>query len=158
MICIRCWNFNLYLLPILFSFIVLGISNAEERENTIIITGVITNIEKAKEYIDKDSYLQLVYIPPNGTILAKTDWNGRTIYESDLAKINIPSDGAFTFKTSDLASGKYVISAQAIMPAGIGRKPLLGIKGTKKVAIIDVPDATKKPIRIEIGELFIAVP
>jgi hypothetical protein len=136
-------------------------TNVERASSSlVIIKGVITNLEKAKEYITNDSYLQLVFLPSDGNIAGETDSRGRMKYNSKLDKIEIPPTGVFTFKVTSLKPGRYLIAAQLLEPFGLGRggSPLLGIKKTKKFAIIDIPEETKKPVNIDLGEVIIPVP
>jgi len=158
--CTNNLKLSLLIAIFLLNFCVCIGSSIAEENAAITITGVITNLEKAKKYIAKDSYLQLVFLPSDGQVSFKTDGEGRMTYESELAKINIPSTGNFIFETASLKPGQYLIAAQLLKAFGLGRggSPLLAIKKTKKFAFIEVPEVSEGPIKIELGEVIIPVP
>jgi hypothetical protein len=127
---------------------------------TITITGRITNIKKAKEFIAHDSYLQLVCLPPGGKLGGTTDNKGREKYDSDLPKIDFPSNGDFTLTVKNLEPGKYIIAAQLLESFGLGKggSNILAIRKTKQIAIIDIPDESKDSVKFELDEVFLPVP
>lgn len=128
--------------------------------DAVVIIGFITNLEEAKEYITKDTYLQLLLVPSDGGVGFSTDEQGRTTYTSELPRIDIPSDGYFMFKTINLKPGRYVIVAQCLEPYGLGRggSQILALEGTKEFVIVDIPKEEKMSGLINVGNTFIPIP
>lgn len=127
---------------------------------TITITGSIINIEKAKEFIAHDSYLQLVYLSPDGKLGGTTDDRGREKYDSDLPRIDFPSNGDFTLSVKNLGAGKYIVAAQLLESFGLGRggSNILATRKTKQIAIVDITEESKDSVKYELGEVFIPIP
>jgi hypothetical protein len=121
----------------------------------ITITGVITNLEDAEEYLAEDSYLQLVRLPPDGRLGFTTDDQGYLAYDSEFAQIPIPHDGIFTFLVESLEPGTYVIAAQLFLNV-IGSTPLL-VKEAELVKI-EIPQYANLPLSFDLSEVAIYVP
>lgn len=123
------------------------------------ISGQITNLVEAQAYISGDSYLQLVFYPADGQLAFSNDAQGRRIYTSDLAIVDIPDDGAFSFETTGLVSGDYVVAAQALAPydPGGGVVPILA-DDDGRPAIFSVSADDDSPLEIDLGNVRLPVP
>ncbi|MFQ5812712.1 MAG: hypothetical protein ACE5I2_05920 [Anaerolineae bacterium] len=124
----------------------------------ITISGLITNFEDAEQYLAEDSYLQLVRIPDDGKLSGTTDDQGRLVYDSDLAQISIPRDGAFTFQIESLEPGNYLIAVQLLRDTaalGGGPNPLLVKEEEEKYVRFEIPQDLNLPLSIDLGEVII---
>ncbi|MFP4056358.1 MAG: hypothetical protein ACLF0G_05780 [Candidatus Brocadiia bacterium] len=132
----------------------------EAKEVRLTVTGSITNMAEAKEYIEEDSYLQLVRLPADGRLEGRTDGRGRLTYTSDLPRVDIPADGRFTFRIPALEPGRYLLVAQRLKAFGLGRggTPFLARAEDKKLAIVTVPEKEPAPEKVDLGRVFIPVP
>jgi len=136
------------------------ISSKAGNPTVMTITGIITNLEEAKKCIANDSYLQLVYFPPDGKLSVTADSKGREKYVSDLPRMDFPSNGTFSFSAKSLKPGKYIIVVQLMECLGLtsGGSNMLARKNTKQIAFIDIPKESKNLAKLELGEVFIPVP
>jgi len=125
----------------------------------IEISGFINNIEEAGSYCTENSSLQLVPLTPNNEINFTTDSKGRMVCQSELPKIDVPTTNNFNFEISNLLPGNYVIVVQKLKPYGSGckKKPILS-ESENRVAVIEIPDVFRNPLKIDLGEAFIPVP
>ena len=121
----------------------------------ITITGEITNLEQATDHLADDSYLQLVFLPPDGQLGGRTDEKGRLFYTSELSRIPIPSDGVFTFWAESLDPGSYLIAAQ-LLNNSFGMNPLLVKDG--EYVTVEIPQNPELPLTIDVGEVTIPLP
>ena len=79
----------------------------------ITVTGIITNLVDAREQcLTEDSYLQLVRVSADGRLALHSDDQGRIVCDSELTRIPIPHNGAFTFQAENLEPGTHLIAAQ----------------------------------------------
>jgi len=80
----------------------------------VTITGVIRNISEIKEYISKETYLQIVQATDGKLNMHAV--NGKLIFKSSLPQIPFPKDGVFVFKkVRNLKLGEsYAIVSQMI--------------------------------------------
>jgi hypothetical protein len=62
--------------------------------------------------VSADSYLQLVFVPPDGRIPISTDSIGRFSVTSSLPRTALPKKGPFSIECGDLEPGTYFIVAQ----------------------------------------------
>jgi hypothetical protein len=115
---------------------------------------VITNLEDAQQYLAEDSYLQLVLVPADG-MLTFTAEQGWLAYVSELAKVPIPREGAFTFQVADLEPGTYIIAAQQFLSVP-GSSPLL-VREAEPVTIV-IPEHANLPLSFDLGEVAIYIP
>ena len=125
------------------------------------IKGRITNLNNAEIYITKDSNLQLVMIPSDGQLVFTTDAQGRLIYTSDLAVIDMPtpSDDYFLFETYGLLPGQYVIAAQYLEPYAQGSLEIPILETTEnQPAMITIPEGGVSPFEVDLANLSIPVP
>ena len=132
--------------------------NACESESQKI-SGQITNLNSAQAYITKDSYLQLITYPTDGQMAFTNDEEGRRVYTSDLASVDIPSGGSFIFETYGLIPGRYVIAAQRLQPYGTETDeiPILETTGNQP-AIIVIPEDDDTAFEVDLGNLNLPVP
>ena len=123
------------------------------------ISGQIANVSQIQPYLRNDSYLQLVLYPADGQMVYTTDGQGRRIYPSDLAIIDMPADGAFSFETTELSPGEYVVAAQlmAAYDAGSGEEPILADSSNQPAVFIISADKTQ-PLNIDLGNVTLPVP
>jgi fibronectin type 3 domain-containing protein len=121
--------------------------------------GRISNFNNAKAYITEESYLQLVPYPAYGQMLFTTDTQGRRVYTSDLAVINMPSDGAFVFETFGLIPGQYVIAAQLVEPYDPASKmsPVLA-SAENQPKIIVIPENGSTSFEVDLGNVILPLP
>jgi hypothetical protein len=121
----------------------------------ITVTGEITNLEEAIDHLADDSYLQLVFLPPDGQLGGRTDEKGRVFYTSELSRIPIPSDGVFAFGAESLDPGSYLIAAQ-LLNNSFGMTPLL-VKDEEYVTA-EIRQNAELPLTIDVGEVTIPLP
>lgn len=98
----------------------------EIKYKNITITGIIKNYKSISEFLDKDSFFQLVKVPSSFEILGKTNvkgFEGRIMYVSDGPKVSVKEDGSFKINNIEIDSGLYIILVQ------LSSKELMGILG-----------------------------
>lgn len=80
----------------------------------VTITGVIRNISEIKEYISKETYLQIVQATDGKLNMHAV--NGELIFKSSLPQIPFPENGVFVFKkVRNLKLGEsYTVVVQMI--------------------------------------------
>ena len=123
------------------------------------ISGRITNLNDAQAYITGDSYLQLIAYPADGQMPFTTDAQGRRAYTSDLAVMDMPSNGTFIFETYGLIPGQYVIAAQRLEPYApeTEESPIIATTGNQP-AVIVIPESGDTPFEIDLGNVILPVP
>lgn len=123
------------------------------------VTGRITNMMEAQAYINDDSYLQIVFYPADGLMTYTKDSRGRRVYDSDLAAVDVPPDGVFSFKTNLLFSGNYVIAAQRLSPydAKSPAEPILANTDDQMV-IFSVSAKAEASLDVDLGNVRLPVP
>ena len=122
------------------------------------ISGRIANVNEFQLYITDDSYLQLVPYSA-GQMTFTTDGEGRRVYTSELATIDIPSTGEFLFETLGLVPGQYVIAVQDLEPYEPGSEltPVLSDgKGLPVVFEVSVED--ESTFEVDLGDIRLPVP
>lgn len=137
-----------------------GPSPAQRVPSGITITGVIKNLDEARQYIKEDTYLQLVRISDDGKQEFRTDGKGRIEYSSDLQKVAIADNGAFSFDVRNLEPGKYAVVVQLFAVAWVGRSfptPIIS-RANKDAVIVAISENTKTPASFNFGEVYIPVP
>jgi fibronectin type 3 domain-containing protein len=127
--------------------------------NIQTISGQIANVSQIQPYLRGDSYLQLVLYPADGQMVYTTDGQGRRIYPSNLAIIDMPADGAFSFEATELSSGDYVVAAQlmAAYSAGGEEEPIVSDSNGQPVVFTILAD-TIEPLDIDLGNVTLPVP
>ncbi|RJP87111.1 MAG: hypothetical protein C4518_12790 [Desulfobacteraceae bacterium] len=121
------------------------------------ISGRITNLNDAKAYITEASFLQIV--PSDSQMVFTTDAQGRKTYTSNLAFIDIPTDGSFVFETYGLVPGRYVIAVQLLKPYGPQSDEIPFLATAKdQLAIIVIPESGDTPFEIDLGNVIIPTP
>lgn len=138
----------------LLTLAVVSISLSVDPAYAITINGNIVNMGEAKEYVEADSYLQLVAMPADGRISLRTDDRGRYIYESNLPQTKMPKAGVFSISAPGLKAGRYIIVSQKLTSGG---GMFLIKKGERKAFEIKVT-AGADQTTLDIGEVFIPVP
>ena len=144
--------FGKVVIVLLLMFLPASASTVEE--NNITITGAITNLKEVEKYITEKSYLQIIFLPPDGNV-SGVFYEGQLIYDSKLPKMDIPANGAFTFKIKDLDPGKYFIVVQYLKR---GVDPRLVSKKDNNIPGFEIAEERKTPIIIDLGELYIRAP
>ena len=76
----------------------------------VTINGTITNMEAMRKYMDNDTFLQIVKLPPSGCATNQDD-RGRHYLKSNLKKVSFPQNGTFKIQTN-LLPGRYIICGQ----------------------------------------------
>jgi hypothetical protein len=89
-------------------------TSKQQTKPNIIIKGIIENYDLIKTQFAKDSYLQLIVIPPDGSYSGGTDSIGRLILESEYAKTKVTTTGTFTFQIDNIKPGTYDVIAQLL--------------------------------------------
>ena len=125
----------------------------------ITIKGTIANLDRAEKFISRDTYLQLISFPKNNQVSFETDKRGRTKYSSNLAKIDLPPNGVFSFNLKELKPGRYLIVIQLMEAAAMSRgvSPILFSKESNQPASIDITELSHKTT-IDLGQVIIRVP
>jgi len=144
---------------VLLALAAVAISLSTDPAYAITIKGNIVNMDEAKEYVEADTYLQLVAIPADGGINFRTDERGRYIWESNLPQTKMPKVGAFSISAPGLKPGRYVIFSQKLKGWGINLRgaQFFARKGTTKALEIEIKTGADKST-IDIGEVYIPVP
>jgi hypothetical protein len=130
----------------LFSTFTLLFPSYSKSEASVTISGKITNIQYLLQYIDKDTVLQLIKLPKSGFATDQDDRH-RFYYKSNLAKIQFPKAGVFTF-SANLGPGKYFLSGQFFTNGRVN--PML-MKGEHPATVYVKDNA---PQDINFGEVF----
>jgi hypothetical protein len=121
-----------FVLSLINVFILISISSTNCYTSDVIkyqnitITGIIKNYKSISEFLDKDSFFQLVKVPSSFEILGKTNvkgFEGRIMYVSDGPKVSVKEDGSFKINNIEIDSGLYIILVQ------LSSKELIGILG-----------------------------
>lgn len=121
--------------------------------------GRISNFNNAKTYITEESYLQLVPYPDYGQMAFTTDTQGRRVYTSDLAVIDMPADGAFVFETFGLIPGQYVIAAQILEPYDPASEMIPVLTSSEnQPKIIVIPENGGTSFEVDLGNVILPVP
>jgi hypothetical protein len=127
----------------------------------IRISGAITNLDEARQYLVEDSYLQLVRMS-DGEVTFVFPQDGLVFVQSDLAQIPIPSDGAFAFQLDSLAAGKYFVTAQRFTPRNWTKMNamVLAREGGEpaSVVVVEIPEGVTLPFVFDMGEVVIILP
>ncbi len=133
------------------------------RGNVLTITARITNVQEALKHADKDAYLQLVSLPPDGRLSGKLDDQGRMILDSELPTMPIPPDGRLRLRCVNLAPGQYVVAVQrCVVPvpppfgSGKGIDNIVQKAGsTSEIAAVNIPDEEPPSGVVDLGEVII---
>lgn len=116
----------------------------------VTITATIVNMAEALKLVDKDSYIQLVSLPPDGRMRGKVDDQGRMSLDSDLARIAIPADGKVRLKCRALLPGKYILAIQKCS----GVSGILGCADKPGLpAVVNVVGGKRASREIALGEV-----
>jgi hypothetical protein len=166
---VSIWGFVAIVLYAQTIFSGLGIASEKKEAGTVIeLRGKIVNLNKASKYITAESYLQLLFIPDNGSVSFETDDKGRTVYPSNLPRIHFPQDGNFNLPiyhaifehmTEFAKPGKYVIVGQNLNPYGLDSqlKPILSYLANKTLIIIHWKDIENRKV-LNLGDVILPVP
>jgi len=133
---------------------------SENGDSRIVIKAVITNLKDIKEHIKSYTFLQLIHIPTSGDMTGKISDNHRLIWDSNLPKIPVPSDGIVLFKLKNLKPGTYKLFLQDFQTVPIGGKPPVDgeiAKGDKYLRII-IPEHAEMPFAFDCGEVYVRQP
>jgi hypothetical protein len=130
-------------------------SNKGGESHDIRIHGTITNINTLLGYAGEDSYLQLVYLPPDGSVNFTTDGQGRFAYTSDLPSIDIPESGSFAFTVDNLFSGDYFIAPQLLESYDyLSKGGPIFLKSPTQLYIFEIPEGYTPPLDIAAGNIM----
>ena len=119
----------------------------------VTIKGVVTNLAEGKERITGDTYLQLVFLPPDGKLGVRVE-AGRISFTSSLQKVSMPTKGPFSFEGNGLGPGTYAVAVQKYAFSNDGWHPFLRKDG--KPLEIKISDST--PSVLDVGEVTLPVP
>jgi hypothetical protein len=123
---------------------------------TVKITGTITNfVEFKAAVVPGFTYIQLVNTSGNGNINITAD--GLVWFDSDLPKLPVPKNAAFSFNVHNVPPGKYIIAAQKLN--GSDKPFFVTTSGNTTwrttLFTIDVTADAKSPITINAGKLIV---
>lgn len=135
-------------------------SYSKSNENGgIIVKGIISNIEEIQTSMNKDTVLQLINIPPSGSIKGVVE-KGFFNWNSKLPKMSVPSNGVYIFAIENLRPGTYMLYLQYFQPAlASGKPPFDGqiAKGDKYLRIL-IPENHEMPFTYDCGEVYVRKP
>ncbi len=123
------------------------------KATVVTIKGVVTNLAEGIERITGDTYLQLVFLPPDGK-LEVTAEAGRISFTSSLPRVSMPAKGPFSFEGGGLGPGTYVVAVQKYAFSTDGWHPFLRKDG--QPLEIKISDST--PSVLDVGEVALPVP
>jgi hypothetical protein len=126
----------------------------EKKSGVIIIKGVITNLDDGKDRIKDDTYLQLVFVPPDGKVPMQVS-AAKVIYPSSLPKISVPATGPFSFECRGLRPGTYLVAVQRYQSPNESWRPFLHRGQT--IASIVIPKDSPSPV-INMGNVTLPLP
>lgn len=149
---------NKLFFPFLFIFIIIilsfqtGCDIIDEYRYKFLIKGNIYNLSDLKDF--QECYLQLCKVSDKGTVIIDVSEEKGRIFESDLSKLEIKSDGFFKFKENTLEPGNYMVCIQGIK-LGPEINGWLRFKDTGKSNTFLISKENEKNRVIDLGTLII---
>ena len=119
------------------------------------ITCTITNAHLLGHVLCDESKLQLVLFPENSKVTYAMDKKGRSYILSDLPSTSVPSNGQISATMHPVPPGKYLLAAQPLCIA-FTLPLVVGLNGDP--VVIKVPDSTRPPFSIKLGQVYIPIP
>jgi hypothetical protein len=119
----------------------------------VTITGTIKNFDEFKAAVVPETYIQLVPMSATGSFQTLYGNDGSVSYYSNLPKMPVPKDAAFSFHLSNLPPGRYFIAAQRLKSATYGRIPNGFLINEQHVFILVVEAGDQSPRTIAAGDL-----
>jgi hypothetical protein len=134
-------------------------SSKESNNQTITITGKITNITKAKKYFTKNSHL----------VLCNSDKGFRTtiglsgnfeVEDSSFPKTSISEKGIFSFNLESLEPGQYIIFLQPVSGFTTGKYSIAFVvdEKTSKRVEIKYPQDNGSSKKIDLKNVLLDTP
>ncbi len=123
------------------------------KADVVTVKGVVTNLAEGKERITGDTYLQLVFLPPDGKLDVRAE-AGRISFTSSLPRASMPTKGPFSFEGKGLGPGTYLLAVQKYAFSTDGFHPFLRKDG--QPLEIKISDST--PSVLDVGEVTLPVP
>jgi hypothetical protein len=130
-------------------------TQAAGNTKTVTITGTIKNFDEFKAaVVPGTTYIQFVPVAADGGFAGRTDSEGRAWAVSDLPKLPVPKNAAFSFTVTNIPPGRYFIAAQKL-PGSIMHFFMKANGQT--VFTIDFAADAKSPITINAGEMVVRI-
>jgi hypothetical protein len=129
-------------------------NNQHTQQPNITIKGSIESFEAIKTQFAKDSYLQLMALPDDGSYSVTSDSEGRFLIGTELSKAILAIDGSFVFKLSNLDPGTYLIVAQLLQGRSFN-SPVPFLKQNSKLLKIVINEGAKFPLILDLGKCSI---
>jgi hypothetical protein len=129
---------------------------------SLVISGTIKNFDQFLAHAVPDTYIQLVPIPANGIIWTnfKFDDNGQlnASFESDLVKLSVPKEAAFSLEVPGVPPGRYFLAAQRTnLPWTSASEGPMFLTDKGALFMIDIPAGAKSPLSINAGDLLVRI-
>jgi hypothetical protein len=121
----------------------------------LVVTGTIKNFDEFKAAVVPETYIQLVPMSATGSFQTLYGDTGVISYYSNLPKMPVPKDAAFSFHLSNLPPGRYFIGAQRLKSATYGRIPNAFLIDEQHVFILVVDAGDQSPRTIAAGDLIV---
>lgn len=122
---------------------------------TVTITGTIKNFDEFKAVVVPETYIQLVPITADGGIVNEWDSKGIFTYKSDLPKLSVPKNAAFSFTVQNIPLGKYILAAQRLHSISLGRTHCFVTAKDQAIFIIELTADSQSPHIINAGEMIV---
>jgi hypothetical protein len=127
---------------------------SKAKQHSITIKGTIENYDRINSQFAKESFLQLLVLPPDGSYSSQTDSTGRMIFTSEYAKTPVSKNGEFIFQLEDLKSETYYIVAQLLQHRSYNASAPFLIQNSKDVKIV-IKENMPLPVVLDIGKCII---
>ena len=122
---------------------------------TVTITGTIKNFDEFKAVVVPETYIQLVPISADGGIVNEWDSKGIFTYKSDLPKLSVPKNAAFSFTVQNIPLGKYILAAQRLYSTSLGRTHCFVTAKEQAIFIIELTADSQSPHTINAVDLIV---
>ena len=128
----------------------------------MVIRGTIKNFDALAAHVLPETYLQLVPILANGGLRVVMQFgDGGLLYatfESDLAKLPVPKEPAFSLEVPGVPPGRYFLAAQRTnLPWSTASEGPVFLADKGALFFIDVPARADSPLSIAAGDLIVRI-
>jgi hypothetical protein len=120
---------------------------------TVTITGTIKNFDEFKVAVRPETYVQLVPMSATGSFQTFYGDDGQVSYYSNLPKLPVPKNAAFSFHVPNLPPGRYFIAVQKL--GSYGRIPNSFLINEQTVFIVVVNADDQSPRTVAAGDLIV---